>query len=256
MRCRRPPARGSAPVERVLAVDLGRQRSVVQLLEATVALYRRYPVLFFLLAFVVLAPFDVIVLAAGYGPLARFGRHDQVISWSILLARVGLVSSLIGALHVHAVSLAGAGERPRLRGVARRGLGVLPVVVAVSLLMFLAETVGLLLIVLPGVLLWLGWAVAPQVAAVEHAGVSKAMKRSRDLARGSYGHILMVGLVLAALDVGVMQPARAIPLGSTSGITSVSVGIALQTILSSFSALVIALLYFDLRARADRMSPA
>ena len=233
-----------------LGVDLQPKRSVGQLLRITAALYRRYPVLFFLLAFAVVAPYDLAVLAAGYGPLARLARHSQAIYWANLAARIGLVNSLIGALHIHAVAMAGTGERPRLKPVAQRGLAVLPVVGAVSVLTFLGAAAGLLIFVIPGVLLWLGWAIAPQTAAVEDAGVFAAMRRSRELARGSYRHMLGVGIVLAVVAVGVIEPARAIPLGSTSGVASVSVGVVLETVVSSFSALVTALLYFDLKARS------
>ena len=45
--------------------------------------------------------------------------------------------------------------------------------------------------------------------------------------------------------------ASAIPLGSTSRPPSVIVGIAVDTVLASFSALTLALLYFDLRARPE-----
>ncbi len=59
----------------------------------------------------------------------------------------------------------------------------------------------------------------------------------------------MLLLILVALGIGVSDAARAIPLGSTSGAASVSVGIAIQTVLNSFTALTLALLYFDLQAR-------
>jgi hypothetical protein len=236
-------------VREALSVDLRRTRSVGQLLWLTAALYRRYPVLFFLLAFAVVAPYDLAILAVGYGPLARLARNSQAIYWANLIVRIGLVNSLIGALHIHAVAMAGTGARPRLKRVARRGLAVLSVVGAVSLLAFLGAAAGLLIFVIPGVLLWLGWAIAPQAAAIENAGVLAAMRRSRELARGSYRHVLGVGIVLVLVDVGIIELARAIPLGSTSGVASVSVGVVLEAVVSSFSALVMALLYFDLMAR-------
>lgn len=54
-------------------------RSVGEIVRAAGALYRRYPLLFAILAAAVIVPYELIVLAAtGYGPL-RHG-HEKLIN--------------------------------------------------------------------------------------------------------------------------------------------------------------------------------
>ena len=65
-------------------------------------------------------------------------------------------------------------------------------------------------------------------------------------------HSLLTGALGTAVLIGV----RAIPLGSTSGVASVTVGIALDTVIASFAALTLALLYFDLRSSPQAPRPA
>jgi hypothetical protein len=61
------------------------------------------------------------------------------------------------------------------------------------------------------------------------------------------GLILLTGMLNLAVTLG----ADAIPLGGTSRAPSVIVGIAVDTVIASFSALTLALLYFDLKARPE-----
>jgi hypothetical protein len=230
-------------------IDLHQQRTVGQILLAAVALYRRYPLLFAVLALAVVAPYELAVLGVtGYGPLVRLaGRHAGVF-WLLLLLRDSLVGPLIAALHMHAVLVVGDGRRPRLGSVALRGLRVLPVVAAADVMASVGIYVGLILLIVPGVLLWLRWMVVAQAAAIEQEGPLAAMGSSRQLTAGHYRHVFAIALVLFGVSAGLTLVARAIPLGSASGIASVTVGIAVETVIVSFAALTLALLYFDLHA--------
>jgi hypothetical protein len=83
-----------------------------------------------------------------------------------------------------------------------------------------------------------------------------ALRRSGELTRGNYLHILGLLIVTWVLAGGVTLAAGAIPLGSTTGAASVALGIVVRTITASFTALTVALLYFDLRARSRGMTAA
>jgi hypothetical protein len=101
-------------------IDLDQQRSVRGIVAATARLYQRYPLLFAILAVAVVAPYELVVLAAtGYGPLRH--THENIgISLLLLLVRTLLVTPLISALHMHAVVTIGEDRRPQLRAVALR----------------------------------------------------------------------------------------------------------------------------------------
>lgn len=231
-------------------IDLAKRRSVAEIIGEALEIYQRYPLLFGALALGVIAPYELAVLAAtGRGPLASAAHQNVGVFYLLLLLDTALVGPLVSALHIHAVALIGEGCRPRLAQVAVRGLRVLPVVVAAAIVAGLGIAAGFIALIVPGVLLLLRWAVVAQVAAVEHEGWMPSLSRSRELTRGHYGHIFGLLLITGLLSAGITFGARLIPLGSSSGAASVAVGIAARTITASFSALTLAILYFDLRAR-------
>ncbi len=219
------------------------------ILATTLRLYARFPVLFLALALVVFAPFDLIVLAAtGHGPLGE--RAQNVGTWLLLtLLHSTLVTGLISALHVHAVAMIGQGQRPRPATVAVRGLRVLPVVVAAEIMATLGIGLGFLALIIPGIVLSIRWAVVAQAAAVENEGWLPALRSSARLADGSYGRIVGLLLLIGLFGFGVNRAASAIHFHSSVAPASVATGIATDTLVASFAALAVALLYFDLRAR-------
>jgi hypothetical protein len=103
----------------------------------------------------------------------------------------------------------------------------------------------------PGILLAVRWAVVAQAAALEGEGWIDALRSSRRLTTGHGWHVFGLLLVTGALNAAVLVGARAIPLGSSTGAGSVAVGTTVETLVASFSALTLALLYFDLQARRE-----
>jgi hypothetical protein len=231
-------------------LDLTEVRSVGAIISTAFRLYRHYPLLFLIIAASVVVPYELVVLAVtGYGPL-RQGQVPGVGGLVILPAlEAGFVSALISALHIHAVKMAGAGERPTLGEVARRGARALPVVAATSIVYGLGTTIGLLLLFVPGVILGLRWAVAAQVAAIDNQDWQQALRRSRELARGHWAHIIGLFLATSLLLAAIAVPAGQAASGHAAGAALVALGIGVVTISQSFTALTFALLYFDLAAR-------
>jgi hypothetical protein len=110
---------------------------------------------------------------------------------------------------------------------------------------------GFIALIVPGILLSLRWAVVAQAAALGDEGWLAALRSSRRLTATHYEHVFGLLFLTGVLAFMVLFGARAIPLGSTSGAVSVVVGIAVETVIASFAALTLALLYFDLRAWPD-----
>lgn len=226
----------------------------------TLEIYWRYPLLFAVLALAVIAPYELAKLAAtGYGPLSNGGQNVGTAGLFDLLD-LSLVSPLISALHIHAVLEIGQGRRPRLRSVAMQGLRVLPVVAAAEIVANILIGIGFIAFVVPGLLLAVRWSVAAQTAAVDNEGWLAALRRSGRLAAGNYGHIfgLLVVIWLATILIGVvggLAVARSGSpfLGHGTGVGWVLVGIAAQTVIASFTALTLAILYFDLRAGEEQV---
>jgi Membrane domain of glycerophosphoryl diester phosphodiesterase len=59
----------------------------------------------------------------------------------------------------------------------------------------LGIVLGLLLLVVPGVILALQWSVAAPIVLIERLSPAAALRRSRELVRGSYGEIFVIYLV-------------------------------------------------------------
>jgi hypothetical protein len=224
-------------------------RSAHQLIQAAFGLYRRFPLLFFTLASGVIVPYELIVLATtGTGPFAH-GSLSVGVGSLLTLIEVALLGPLVSALHVHAVKAATEGAEPRLAPIARQGLRVLPVVVAATIISWLGIALGFLLLIVPGVILLLRWYVVAPSAAIENEGWLPALRRSRELTRGNYGHVIAFGIYVA-LIVTVPTVLVGLVFGhQTTTATSFVVGVLLQVATWSFGALATGLLYFDLRAR-------
>lgn len=212
-------------------------------------LYRRFPLLFLVLAAGVIVPYQAIVLAfTGTGPFGH-GSLDVQATLFLSLADFALIDPLVSALHVHAVKDVREGDEPRLGSIARRGLRVVPVVAAATIVSFLGVVLGLAAFVVPGIYLLFRWIVVAQAAAIEGQGWLPALRRSGELVEGNYGHVF---LVFVSIFLITSVPGYLIGLGLDSESTdaiSFLIGVVFTVFATSFGALVTALLYYDLRLR-------
>jgi hypothetical protein len=234
--------------ERPPSVDLTKPRSVLEVVSAALVLYGRYPLMFAALAFAVIAPYELLVLAITHAaPLGQQHTRPST-AFVLFLLNFALVGPLVSALHVNAVSLIGTNTRPRLLTVARQGVVVLPVVAAAQIVAGLGIGIGLIAFVLPGIILALRWAVVAQAAATERTDWLGALRRSHQLTTGHYLHVFGVLLITSVVDFGLASAGTAAA-GTSNHVGPVVLGIAVVTIARSFTALATAMLFFDLLAR-------
>jgi hypothetical protein len=224
---------------------------VLEILSCAVGCYRRHPLLFALLALGVVAPYELIVLAiTGSTPL---GQQRGSVSTALVLLLIGfvVVGPLIAAFYIHALRDSDQGRAPVPREVVARGLRVLPNVAAAQIVATIGIAVGLLLFVIPGVILLLRWAVVAQAAAIANENWVEALKRSAELTRRHYWHVLGLVLITGVIEIVLLDIGFAVA-GSRTGVLEVIVGIVFETITRSFTALTLSVLFFDLRARQQR----
>lgn len=225
-------------------------RSAPRLVGETFQLYRRYPLLFLILAAGVVVPYRLVVLAAtGAGPYTESGLATGTSLLLTLLAWV-VIDPLVSALHVHAVADVEAGQLPRIGAVARRGLVVLPLVIAAAIMAGLAIAGGFLLLVLPGLYLLLRLIVVAQAAAIERETWMEALRRSWALTAGNVLHVIYFYLCVGAITVAFNLLVNLLLSDATTA-GSFAIGVAVEVLILSFTALATALLYFDLRARQE-----
>ena len=230
-------------------MNAGTPQSAWRLIVEAFGLYRRYPLLFLVLAAGVIVPYELLLLAAsGEGPFDE--PANATIASILTLGDWVLVTPLVSALHVHAVADARTGKIPELGSVTWRGLRALPVVAAASVMSGLGIVVGFALLIVPGIYLTLRWLIVAQAAAVEREkGWLGALRRSHELVSDHYGHVIVFALV-----VGFISTVPLYLLGlvfDDTTVVSFLVAVVVQVLCISFAALTTALLYFDLRTRKE-----
>ena len=186
---------------------------------------------------------------------------DFVLSWqfwgpilaSILatfVASAVLQGTLIGATVRH---LSG---RPAHIGQSIAGaLARIVPIILLSILVGLAIMFGLLLLIVPGIILYLMFIVSVPAMMAEGRGVTDSMSRSADLTKGFKGMIFLLAVVLLMLGGGVSAVCSAIfgRIAEVSGDLAMdritlSLGTLVnQTVVTAISAVVVGALYVELR---------
>jgi hypothetical protein len=233
------------------SAQLERERSVVEIFDHSLQFMRRHPVLCALLAAVVFVPYVFVeLLVTGSGPLARSRGGGPTAEFLFAFLPTTLVYPLISAFQIRAMVIIDGGARAKVTRVLRDGVRVLPVVLAAEIMANLGIIVGLVLLIVPGIVLSLFWAVTAQCAAVEATDWISALRQSGTLVYGNLARVFVVWFVPSLLVALVEGAASTLPLGSRSGAASVALGIVIGVVGASFVALTTTLLYYDLRARA------
>jgi uncharacterized membrane protein len=169
-----------------------------------------------------------------------------------------LCSALSQAALVRATSAYLDGRVAGLAECVRAGIGKAIPVIGLSILFTLGLMFGLLLLVVPGIILFVRWSVASAALVEEDGGVIEAFSRSNELTRGARWHVfflMIIVLVISwlisaiatvpALMAGLDQ-ANAVPTA-----TSIALTLVTSTITTALWSTVVTSLYFSLRDRRD-----
>jgi hypothetical protein len=122
------------------------------------------------------------------------------------------------------------------------------------ILLALLETVllmlGLILLIVPGIMLYTMWLVGVAACVVERTGPWRSLRRSQELTKGHRWKIF--GLFLLLVLLSLINPLLQYVLTVTAGATAGAIGNAIWTALgSAFSSVVIAVTYYDLRVAKE-----
>jgi hypothetical protein len=179
--------------------------------------------------------------------------------------------AIAGVLQVLAVLLASAaclraiaqsylGEETDWRSSLKYAWRLTPSLLLLTLLYGLGIVLGLLLFIVPGIWLYVAWALAIPVLLVEGLRGRKALARSYTLVKGRWWRtfgVLLVGFILAAIISTVVQAVFLIGIVVGEGndalvlVLSAIAGIVGLAVSTPFQAALIAVVYFDLRVRKE-----
>jgi hypothetical protein len=133
-----------------------------------------------------------------------------------------------------------------------------PYIGSVALASFLAGiaiTIGLILVIVPGLYLITIWAVIVPVIVIEGSGVLASFGRSHQLVRGRGWHVfatlVLVYVILLVVDVVLGKIFTALPHVLGSGLSSIIAG----TLIAPFLALVVTLVYYRLAGDTHAPTP-
>jgi hypothetical protein len=231
-----------------LELRLDETRSVGSVVSTALRCYVARAAFFMTITATVVVPWALVIwLVTGRGLLDQRsgGSGDALLSLGISGLIVG---PLVSALHVHALSDLGSGERPRLVPVLRRGILALPLVAAAQVAADLGSFAGVICLIIPGVILSARWILVPQIAAVERPNWIDCLRHSWRRTHGLVLHIL--GVVLAVtVPLFVINRVIALLVPDRTDALTLVVGVAVELISISIVALTQAVLYYDIQAR-------
>jgi hypothetical protein len=121
-------------------------------------------------------------------------------------------------------------------------------VAGASILAGIAITIGLILVIVPGLILITIWAVIIPVIVIERSGALASFGRSRQLVKGHgwhvFGTLVLVFIILIVVDLIIGLIFAALPVVLSRGLGTVISG----TLVAPFLALVVTLIYYRLVA--------
>ncbi len=259
-----------------MSVPQLRPLGVGEILDVAITIYRRNARTLLTLVFVVVAPFEILsaLFQASALPEDELITETQPGTIEVNDALwVGIAGFAVVALlsFVGATIATGAcfkaiadgylGERaewrPALAYAARRLHSILWVTVLGALL----SVLGLLLVVIPGVYLYVAFAVAVPVLLTEGVRGRKALGRSRRLVKGrwwgTFGVVLLGTILVAIVEGALLGLSAAVTTVDTADPTlgsflfNTAATVLASLIATPFAAAFITVLYFDLRVRKE-----
>ena len=129
-------------------------------------------------------------------------------------------------------------------------------VAGASILAGIAITVGLILLIVPGLFLITIWAVIVPVIVIERSGALASFGRSHQLVRGHgwhvFGTLVLAFLILIVVDILLGLVFSALPVLWRTGLSTVVSG----TVIAPFLALVVTMIYYRLGGANGTQDPA
>jgi len=236
-------------------LDLNRPRSAGELLGDSLGIYFRNFLMLVGAAATVVVPIELILVGFGLkqftaDPDAALSSGAQVMDVLVMYA---VVAPLVTAIAVALLKGLGNGQRPRFGPTVVGALEAFTPLFITLLIAAAGISIGLILFIVPGVYLAVRWTFASQAVLLDRVRGAQALQRSGELTTGNwwrvFGVLLLAGLVAVIATAAVGLPFELLAHSADSGALRLTGLIIVRTLTTPFLAVMITLLYFDLRAR-------
>jgi hypothetical protein len=185
-------------------------------------------------------------------PTAIFGGPTAIVSSIVGYVLFLFLSIILQASLIVASANDIAGRPVNFGECVSRAIGKLLPLIGLGIVVAIGISIGLVLLIIPGVILYLMWMVAVPAMMVENLGVSGALSRSSALTKGS--RLKLLGLIIVFI---IFSTIIGIPIGIIS-LISPSLSVVSSAVLSTVSAAVgaagIAAVYIELRGTKEGAS--
>jgi hypothetical protein len=235
-------------------IELERPRDLGALLRDSLSVYLRHFWTFLALGALVVVPAELIVSGVGLEMLSSDYDSTPGFAEAAIPAAVSylVVAPLVTAICVYALRSVAGGGKPGARAAIVDGFESFAPIFFAVLLAALGIALGLVLIV-PGVYLFVRWFFVPQTVVLEGARTTAALRASGRLVEGSwwrtFGFVVLVN-VLALLVAVVLGAPFTAGANTTDRAAWALAGQAVSaSVTVPFAALFSTLLFYDLRAR-------
>jgi hypothetical protein len=236
---------------RRLALD--QPRDVATLFRDALQVYGAHTFTFIAIGAAIVVPVQLVVSGFGLDQLTAPYDKSPAPAEAIIPTAVNflVVAPLITAICIHALKSVATGEGPAAGRAILAGFEAFTPLFGAVLLAGLGVALGLVLIV-PGVYLAIRWFFVPQAVVIDGQQGLGALRRSGALVQGFWWRTF--GIVLLSQLPGVLigLPFASLAAGSDRQLFALIGEIVTQAVAAPFVALLATLVYYDLRARAQR----
>ena len=238
------------------ALVLARPRDLSALVGDSLRVFWRHFATFLALSAVVVVPVHLIVSGVGLEQLTARYDSSPTLAETIVPTAVSylVVGPLINAICIYALHSVAEGGRPRARVSLVEGFEAFRPIFLAILLAAIGIAAGLLVLILPGIYVAVRWYFVPQAVVIEDARGPGALSRSWNLTDGfwwrTFGIVALAYIALLWAAGLVSLPLIVAARSADSGALVVAANVVAQSLAAPAIAILSALLYFDLRARA------
>ena len=234
---------------------LARPRDLSSLVGDALRVLLRHFGTFLALSAVVVVPVHLIVSGLGLEQLTAAYDSSPSVAETVIPTAVSflVVAPLINAICIYALHSVAEGGRPRAGQSIVEGFEAFTPIFLAVVLAAVGIAAGLLLLIVPGIYVFVRWYFVPQAVVIQDARGPGALRGSWDLTAGFWWRtfgILVVGNLIALLPALVLSaPLAAVAESTDRALWSLIGTMATEMLTAPFLALLSTLLYYDLRAR-------
>lgn len=245
-----------------------RPRTLGEILSAAFEIYKENAAKLFLIVAVIVVPLSLLgallgqVLAGSNEETITVLGETQTISdrtfaavvlGTLIAAIIGvIISAVLQAALMRGAALATIGDPVDVEASYRWGLKRFGSVLLVAILVGISVAIGFILLIVPGIILLTLFSVSIPALVIEDRRGTDAMKRSWELAKEHFWHVL--GVIIVAWIITTVVGSVLGAIGGDNWFLAWIFSAIAQIITAPFAALVSVLLYLDLRARKEALT--